>query len=508
MMKRTLHIFIVALLFLVLGTARAYSTEHLTIGITILHVNDTHGHILPYLKKSINRKTPVGGAAQLATMIHDERIKNPDGTLLLSGGDMFQGTPVSNVFRGEPLIEIMNYLTFDAMVIGNHEFDWKQDVLNTMIHSADFPFLSANIVDTKGHYIPSVQPYIILERKGLKIAVIGITTVETATTTKPDNVKGLTFLNPGKVLPSLVKEVRDRGADVVIVLSHCGLEADRELVKKGDGIDVIVGGHSHTAVTDPVVVNDTIIVQAGCFGLYLGVLELKIERKTKRIVQWTRSHELKTVLSGPDNPANPHVTGIINKYNNRIKDIFTRVVGETTVDLVQNRMGESNEGNLLCDAMKQETGAAIAFFNSGGLKINIPRGKITMEKIYELLPYDNVLMTMDLTGRQIRELLEHGATLPHGGILQASGISVTYNLKKPIGERVANVCVENSPLNLMNVYTVTTNDFLAAGGDGYATFKEGKNIRYGDNLRDVFVEYIKRHSPIDPKIEGRIVIRR
>jgi 5'-nucleotidase/UDP-sugar diphosphatase len=507
-MKRILHIFIVALLSLVLSTACAFSTEPSTIGITILHVNDTHGHILPYLKKSISRKIPVGGAAQLATMIHDERTRNPDGTILLSGGDMFQGTPVSNVFRGKPVIEIMNYVTFDAMVIGNHEFDWKQDVLSTIIQSADFPFLSANIVDAKGHYIPAVHPYVILERKGLKIAVIGITTVETVTTTKPDNVKGLTFLDPEIVLPPLVKEVRDYGADMVIVLSHCGLDADRKLAKNVDGVDVIVGGHSHTAVTDPVVVDTTIIVQAGCFGLYLGVLELKIQRETKRIVHRTGTHELKTVFSGPDNPSDPHVTDIINKYNNRIKDVFTRVVGETMVDLVQNRRGESNEGNLLCDAMKQETGAAIAFFNSGGLKINIPRGKITMEKIYELLPYDNLLMTMDLTGRQIRELLEHGASLPHGGILQASGISVTYDLKKPSGERVMNVCVGNSPLSLTTVYSVTTNDFLAAGGDGYTTFKEGKNIRYGDNLRDVFVEYIKKHSPVDPKIEGRIVLGR
>jgi 5'-nucleotidase/UDP-sugar diphosphatase len=507
-MKRILHIFIVTLLFLVLSSACAFSTEPSTIGITILHVNDTHGHILPYLKKSISGKIPVGGAAQLAARVHDERTRNPDGTLLLSGGDMFQGTPVSNVFRGKPVIEIMNYVPFDAMVIGNHEFDWKQDVLSTIIHSADFPFLSANIVDTQGHYIPAVQPYIILERKGLKIAVIGITTVETVTTTKPDNVKGLIFLDPEKVLPPLLKEVRDRGADMIIVLSHSGLDADRKLAIKVDGIDVIVGGHSHTAVTDPVVVDTTIIVQAGCFGLYLGVLELKIQRETKHIVHWTQTHELKTVFSGPDNPADPDVTGIINNYNNRIKDVFTKVVGETTVDLVQNRTGESNEGNLLCDAMKQETGSSIAFFNSGGLKITIPRGKITMEKIYELLPYDNVIMTMDLTGKQIQELLEHGATLPHGGILQASGISVTYDLKKPVGKRVANISVGNSPLNLMNVYTVTTNDFLAAGGDGYTTFKEGRNIRYGDNLRDVFVEYIKKHSPVDPKIEGRIVIGR
>ncbi|MBN2515431.1 MAG: bifunctional metallophosphatase/5'-nucleotidase [Deltaproteobacteria bacterium] len=507
-MKRILHIFTVALLFFVLSTSCAFSTEPSTIGITILHINDTHGHILQYLKKSISSEIPVGGAAQLAAMIHDERIRNPHGTLLLSGGDMFQGTPISNIFRGKPVIEIMNYLTFDAMVIGNHEFDWKQDALMTMIRSADFPVLSANIMDTKGHYIPAVQPYIILERKGLKIAIIGITTVETVTTTKPDNVTGLTFLDPEKILPPLLQDVRNRGADVVIVLSHSGLDADRKLAKNVDGIDVIVGGHTHTAVTDPVVVDTTIIVQAGCFGLYLGVLELTIHRETKRIVHWTRARELKTVFSGPDNPADIHVAGIINKYNNRIKDVFTRVVGETTVDLVQNRRGESNEGNLLCDAMRQETGASIAFFNSGGLKITIPRGKITMEAIYELLPYDNVLMTMDLTGRQIRELMEHGATLPHGGILQTSGISVTYDFKKPVGERVVNVDVGNNPLNPMNVYTVTTNDFLAAGGDGYTTFKEGENIRYGDSLRDVFVEYIKKLSPVGPKIEGRIVIRR
>ncbi|MEN2983910.1 MAG: bifunctional UDP-sugar hydrolase/5'-nucleotidase [Dictyoglomaceae bacterium] len=476
-----------------------------SINLTILHINDFHGRLLPYTVRSISEKVPVSGVAYLAQLIKEERAKNPEGTILLSAGDMFQGTPQSNIFRGEPVVEIMNLLNFDAMAVGNHEFDWGQETLKKLVSLSKFPYLSANILDKNGNYPSYLKPYVILERKGLKIAVIGLITPETAYITKPDYVQNLIFKDPVEVLPKIIDEVRNKGANLVIVLSHLGFDEDKRLAEKVSGIDVIVGGHSHTVVTNPVVVRGVIITQAGYNGIYLGVLELKIQPDTYMILGYTKENALKTVFAGPENKFDEKIAQIVEKYNNQLKDEFAKVVGETLVNLVRNYNEESNVGNVICDAMREATKADIAFQNSGGIRTDINKGPITMELVYTLLPFDNVLVVMDLTGAQILKLLEQSATLEKG-ILQQSGLKVKYDMRKPIGQRVVEVLVGDKPLELDKVYKVVTNDFLAAGGDNFVTFKEGKNLVYGDMLRDVFVEYLKKYSPISPKVEGRSVI--
>jgi 2',3'-cyclic-nucleotide 2'-phosphodiesterase (5'-nucleotidase family) len=502
-MKRILNLLIIFILIFLLSST-LYSQVP-SIDLTILHINDFHGRLLPYTVKSISEKIPVSGVAYLAQMINEERSKNPEGTILLSAGDMFQGTPQSNIFRGEPVVEIMNYLKFDAMAVGNHEFDWGQEVLQKLSSISNFPYLSANIVDKDGKYLPYLKPYVIIERKGIKIAIIGLTTPETAYITKPDYVKDLKFLDPVEILPNIIDDVRNKGANLVVVLSHLGFDADKELAEKVSGIDVIVGGHSHTVVTNPVVVRGVIITQAGYNGIYLGVLEIKIQPETNIILGYTRENELKTVFAGPENKFDEKVAQIVDKYNSQLKEEFAKVVGETLVDLVRNYNEESNVGNVICDAMREAVSADIAFQNSGGIRTDIQKGPITMELVYTLLPFDNVLVTMDLTGKQILQLLEQSATLEKG-ILQQSGLKVKYDMTKPVGKRVVEVFVGDKPLELDKVYKVVTNDFLAAGGDNFVTFKEGKNLVYGDMLRDVFIEYLKKHSPISPKVEGRSII--
>ncbi len=474
--------------------------------LTILHVNDTHGHILPAVDPAVDRERPVGGAAWLARMIEDERGKNPAGTLLLSGGDMFQGTAISNVFRGQPVIEIMNALKFDAMAIGNHEFDWGMKALKHLQAAARFPFLSANIVSGKGKGLSGVKPVILLKRKGLKIALIGITTTDTPYTTKPDNVKGLSFLPPREVLPPIIGKMKAEGAHLIIVLSHSGLNADKKMAEDVPGIDVIVGGHSHTAVTDPVLVGKTIIVQAGCYGLYLGVLNLEVDPQSGEIAGYTKREELKTVYSGPDDPYDPAIARLAASYHDRIKDRFAAVIGETEVDLVRTHPGESNIGDLVCDAMREAAKAEIAFHNSGGLRANIPKGKITTEQAYALLPFDNVLVSMDLSGKQVLRVLEKGVETKYG-VLQVSGLRVAYDMSRPAGERVKEATVNGVPLSPDRTYRIVTNDYLAAGGDRFSAFRKGKNIRCGDTLRDVFVGYLKKHSPVRQRLDGRIVIR-
>lgn len=470
--------------------------------LTILHVNDFHGHLTPFIEKSLDPSAPIGGAAYLAEMIRRERDAHPQSTLLLSAGDMFQGTAISNVFKGAPVIELMNAIGFEAMALGNHEFDWGRDSLNTLASSATFPFLAANITNADGSPLKGTRPYILLDRNGVRVAIIGITTVDTPYSTKPSNVTGLVFSKPVRVLPKLIREVRRQGAKLVIVLSHQGLDADRKLANRVWGIDVIVGGHSHTAVTVPVKIRNTVIVQAGSYGMYLGVLQLKVDPASGRILEYGKEGELKVVNAGPSDAYDRTVAAEVNRYDERIQKEFSKVVGRTTTDLARTSERESNVGDLIADAMRASTGASVAFHNSGGIRANVPQGDIRLEQIYTMLPFDNVLTTMDLTGRQIREILEFSAA-SRKDVLQVSGIRIEYDMSKPAGSRAARVTVGDKPLDDRKTYRIVTNDFLAAGGDKFETFKRGKNVIFGDDVRDAVVAFLAKHSPVAPVTEDR-----
>ena len=482
-----------------------FATPPSDVHLTILHVNDTHGYILPYTETGSKNNTMVGGAAYLARLIENERSKNPEGTLLLSAGDMFQGTPISNFYKGQPVIDVMNNLKFDAMAVGNHEFDWGFDVFNRMLSSSRFPFLSANMKSGKDQYFPGVKPYIIVRRKNVNIAVIGVITPDLPYLSKPDSTGKITVQNPEDILPELIKKGKGEGANIVMVLSHLGVEADKELARRVSGIHVIVGGHSHTALETPVTVGNTTIVQAGCYGLYLGVLELEIATGTNPVSYRIIRGKLEKVIAGPDRPYDETVAAIVNNYHDRIKNEFAGVVGATAVDLIRKDQRESNVGNLVCDMMRETTGADIALLNSRSIRTDIPGGNITLEQVYALLPFDNVVVTMDLTGRQLMEIVEHSATQPYSR-LQVSGIRITHDLSNTGGRVVKDVLVGIRPLDLNKTYRIATNDFLAAGGDRFVTFREGQNISYGMDLREAFISYLKKRSPVQPRIEERIII--
>ncbi|NLI83504.1 MAG: bifunctional metallophosphatase/5'-nucleotidase [Deltaproteobacteria bacterium] len=532
-MKRSLTAVFLALLSLCLVPPLLLAGT--PVELTILHMNDTHGHLLPFVEKNLSADRPVSGAAHYAALIEAERALNPDGTLLLSGGDMFQGTPISNLFRGKPMLEVMNRLDFDAMVLGNHEFDWGQETLREMIAQATFPFLSANVVDKDLSFFPDTRPYVFVTRKDITVGIIGVTTPETRVTTKPSHVENLQFLDPSQVLSSMVEGVKQQGAHLVVVLSHLGLDADMELAAKVPGIDVIVGGHSHTAVTAPVRVGRTLVVQAGYYGIYVGVLKLLVDPDSHEIVGSSQENVLRTVYAVPAAPLDEAVSKMVNTYNDKVKDEFSRKVGETLVDLVRKPYEESNFGNVICDAFLEASGAGIALQNGGGIRADILKGPITMEGVYTALPFDNLLVTMDLKGQRILDLLEKSAAMEHR-ILQVAGIMVVHDMQRPVGSRVKEVFVKGGmeagvrngggveepaeagelargnspppgylPLDPEKSYRVVTNDFLLAGGDGFDAFKEGANLVYGDTPRDAFLNFLRKHSPIKPSLENRLV---
>ncbi len=506
-MNRSFRILLIAMGCVVAWAIPGKVGASQAVPITILHMNDLHGHVLPYLDKTIREDKQVSGAAYFAAVIQQERSKNAGGTLLLSAGDMFQGTPISNVFKGEPVMEVMNALQFDAMALGNHEFDWGRDALQHLRSAAKFPFLAANIATgSGGGVLEGTKPYILVNRQGIRVAVIGLTTTETAYSTKPAHVADLTFLEPATVLPDLIKKIRGEGAGLVIVLSHLGLDADEELARKVSGIDIIVGGHSHTAVADPVRINGAIIVQAGYYGIYVGALGLEVDPETFRIVRYTTKDVLRPVVADEQAPADSTIAALVNRYDNEIRAEFAKVVGSTEVDLLRQPMAESNVGNLIADAIREAGGADIAFQNGGGIRADLPAGDITLEELYTLLPFDNVVVTMTLRGEQVLQLLEASGD-QHTKILQMSGLSVVYDMSRPAGLRVLEANVRGERLKREAQYRVATNDFLAVGGDRFTTFQEGSGLVYGDTLRDVVSDYLSRHSPVRPTVENRMAFK-
>lgn len=503
-LKGTLIAF--ALVGYLLGCS-AWAGDSNPIELKILHVNDFHGRMLSFEEKLGNGSPEVGGAAFLAGKIEEERARNPEGTLLLSAGDMFQGVPISNVFRGKPVLEMMNTLRFDAMALGNHEFDWGLDTLTEMASGGGFPFLAANIRSGE-KTIPWLEPFAIVERKGLRIGIIGVTTVETPVATKPSNVAGLQFLEPTLVIPELIRKIRADGADIVVVLSHLGLDADKSLAKAVPGIDIIVGGHSHTVVDDLVQVGGTSIVQAGYWGMYLGVLDVTVDRLSSGALTLKPQYKLETVHAGHGRPVHDETARITSKYYEKIKEEFSKQIGTTRIDLTRRAGEESNVGNLVADAMRFAADAHIAFQNNGGIRSDIPQGPVTLEQVYTLLPFDNQIISMDLSGRQILQVLnESGAK--QRSILQVSGLKVVYGpSKRGVGKVRKAFLADGRPLEPDKFYRVAVNDFLAAGGDGYEIFKKGRNTVAGDGVREAFINYLSRHSPVNPQIEGRITFAR
>ena len=373
--------------------------------IILLHTNDIHGHMFPYEDKntsSDDEKT--GGFQYLATLINKERSENPGSILLLDGGDLAQGNIYSNLAYGIPVVEIMNFLKYDATVTGNHEFDWEIRRLEEMIEKADFSFLAANVIRKEdGNFIKGSVPYIIKEINGVRLGIIGITGADTSVFGPEFNSEEYLFLAPEETLKKYIPLIRfTHKVDLLIVLSHLGLHNDKKLASKISGIDIIVGSHSHTFLEEPVMENNTIIVQAGKYINCLGRLEIEVDIEENKIIDY-KGNLLKVNDSiKPDR----EVAWLLDNYKLKYGAIAQKVVGINEIELIKSIENETNMGNLFTDSMREFGKADIAMINANAFRENIPVGPVTMEDLYEVYPYDNVLITMDLTGKDIKDILE------------------------------------------------------------------------------------------------------
>ncbi|MDP3045866.1 MAG: 5'-nucleotidase C-terminal domain-containing protein, partial [Chloroflexota bacterium] len=275
------------------------------------------------------------------------------------------------------------------------------------------------------------------------------------------------------------------------------------------GIDVIVGGHSHTEQRYTMKVNDTLVVQAGTGGRVLGRLELTYDRAAKKIVKYTMANELVDVVNTKI-PANAQVAALVKTRLDEASAIMSRPLGETKIDLEPATEGECPLGNLVADAMlaapSGDRPAEASMHNNSGLRARIPAGPITYGQLYQALPFDNVIAAIDIKGDAILAILERTVAGRRGNMVVA-GMTYEFDYGKAPGSRLLSATIGGKPIDPARVYRINTIDYLATGGDGQTTFTQGKIVTLGDRVADVVADYIKTHSPVNPKVEGRIVAK-
>jgi len=476
-MRRTLGVLFILISFVNWLRLAAEAPAH----VVIMHTNDLHGQLLP--------RDGVGGLAEIATIIRSTR---PD--LIIDAGDISTGTFLSDEFKGAPTIEAMNKIGYMVGTIGNHEFDYGQAALRMMLRQAKFPVLSANLQTP----IPEIKKYTIMLVKGIRFAFIGLTTEDVKTKSHPKNVGGITVFDTVKTLEQLLPEVRKK-SDFVAAVVHLEDDEEKRVASAFPEIRLIIGGHNHEAL-GPIWVDKTLIAKTGVAGHNVGRVDLdfadkKLTRMDAKLIP------VKNVK--PD----PNVTRVLEPFNNKVKLKMAEVIGEATEDLNYSRVSESPLADMVADAFRAEGKTQIAIHNIGGIRTKITKGKITWGNAFEVLPFQNTMVTMRLTGAQLKKTLERGL-VTSVGMVAISGIRVRFERMKPSGQRVVStVLTDGSPVEDSKLYSVATNDFVLAGGDGFTEFAEGTDIL--DTriiLRDVLVNYIKARRVVSPMVDGRIVV--
>lgn len=492
----------VLVLGIMIVPSSAFAAE--TQKLTIVHVNDVHGR----LKFDEGQKEI--GYGRLKTIV-DELKEDNQNVLLLNAGDTFHGVVDVNLTDGKAMVDLMNEVGFDAMVPGNHDFNYGYERLLELKDLAKFPIVGANILKDKDN-TSDFDPYTIKEMEnGLKVGIFGLTTEETKFKSHPDNTKGINFGKPVEIAKDVVKKLQEEKVDVIVALIHMGnegttLTTSNEIAENVKGIDIIVDGHSHEI--EDKVVGDALLVQTGNYTNNIGVVDIEVEdgkiiNKEGKLISFD---EAKDIV--PD----PKVEEEINKIDEVNAPKLAEVVGKSKVDLdgerANARTGETNLGNLITDAMRKSTGADIAFTNGGGIRASISAGDMTFGDIITSFPFTNTLAVIEVTGEELTQALEHGVDLypeQAGHFPHVSGMSYKFDAGKPVGERIVEVLVDGKPLEADKTYKLVTNDFMAAGGDDYTMFEGKTFIAEGGLFSDVLIDYVKELGEVAPTVEGRII---
>jgi len=412
-----------------------------------------------------------------------------------------QGSNISNLNAGRPVIAAFNLMGLDASAVGNHEFDFGQAVLRERAGEAHFPFLAANIAGAGPWKASEIR-----QVGALRVALFGLTTEETPVATHPRNVQGLVFDNAVATARRLVAELRPQ-ADLVVALTHLGIEEDEKLAAAVPGIDIIVGGHTHVKLEQPERVGSTLVLQAFERGAFLGRLDLEVADGK------VTSHRYRLIPVTPALGEDPAVAALVSGYARRLGEKMSEPLGSAAADLEggkdEMRSRETSLGDLVADAMREAAGADVALINGGTIRAGIPAGPVTLGTLHDVLPFDNWLISFAITGKELRESLETGLArveVRDGGFPQVSGMAYTFDPRAPAGARLVSISVGGAPLEETRRYVLATHDFLAAGGNGYTVFA-GHEPVFNDQgrwLRDVLAEWWRRRGSVSYATDGRI----
>ena len=470
--------------------------------LTIVHVND-----LDRLDGSGDR----GGVARLATVVREIR-ESASHVLVTNGGDTISPSLLSSFDKGAHMIDLFNQVGFDAMVLGNHEFDFTPAVTVARIAEAGFPILSSNAVEPDGTLIDGVTENLLVEVGPHKVGVFGLTTTVTPMISSPAPV---TFRPATEVAAEQAAKLRDAGADLVVALAHTGHGEDEALMRQG-AVDLLLSGHDHDMKVE--IGDGAMFVESGAQAEFVTIVEVAMDtaegRNGPRFVWEPSVRVVNTVSTAPD----PELQAAVDAYLGGLEQELAVEIGTTAVELDSRRSvvrsRESAIANLIADAMRAATGADVALTNGGGIRADkvYPPGTVLMRRdIQSELPFGNKTILLEVSGADLRAALENGVggvEMGAGRFPHVSGMAFRFDASKPPGNRIAGVTVGGEPLDPSGSYRLATNDFLGRGGDGYDMFTGAPRLidaAAGKLMAAQVIDAIAAAGEVAPQVEGRIV---
>jgi 2',3'-cyclic-nucleotide 2'-phosphodiesterase (5'-nucleotidase family) len=483
--------------------------------VTLIFTNDMESAYSPvpaWWREDLDR---IGGIAELTTLIRNIRRDEPN-VFLFDSGDIFTGA-LSRLTDGALMFEFMITMGYDAMAIGNHEFDYGEAILEWQKNRAPFPVLAANL-DYKDTDHPFAQKHTIIERGGIRLGVVGILGQDAASTAiAPNHIDELDVSDPAEAVRLSVEELRD-DVDLIVLLTHQGhtapmqtdAEADPRLTRDIDkdialagaveGIDVLFGGHADAGTWEPVVNPDTgtLIMQTFGQATYLGYLQLQLDPETKKI----KGYDGKLIPVDSDNlEPDPTIVSKNSAYRAAHPEI-TEVVGRTEARLNRRYFDEADLGNLLADVAVEMTGADIGLIHPGTIRKDIPRGDVEIADILDTNPFVDPIVVMEVSGAQLHQIMEQSFTLLRG-LLQVSGLEVVFDTSLPERQRRVSLKHEGAEVSDDDVYEVAVPAIIAGGGDHFDEFLDTKLLRESEPLGELTIEYFRKHGIIAVPASGR-----
>jgi 5'-nucleotidase len=427
-------------------------------------------------------------------------------TLFLLAGDFLAPSVLSTRYKGAQMVEVLGAAGLDVATIGNHEFDFGVDVLRERVAGSPFMWTTANVLDRDGRPVAAAMPNVMVEKGGVRIGIFGLLLAETAALARS---RDLSFLDPIGTGREAARRLREAGADVVVALTHQTMIADQRLAQEAD-VDLVIGGHDHEQMS--ALAGGALVLKLDADGRQLGRVDLHMERATNG--RWRIATADFQAIAVDDKVADdPAVAAIVKRYEDELGATLAEVIGSSDVPLdaraATNRTVETGLGSFVADSWRETMEADVAIVNSGGIRsdTSYPAGPLTRRDVVSILPYDNTLMKVRVSGTLLRRLLENAVSLVEfgeGRFPQVSGLRLRFDPRQPAGSRVVAVEVGGRPLDDAARYTLVVNSYVHGGGDGFDLRGAELLDRDGPLDSNVVIDAIRRRGRIAPREDGRI----